>query len=115
MDNQPIVVDPQTQIDEQTLRRALMRWLLFISFKRAFNNFKEFTHQPTFLGSILLLFLFSPSAIVFHLFFNLFGLGFRDTIICSLCTPFILLVILFVVYLQFSETLRHFFFVRVFF
>uniref|UniRef100_A0A915LRF1 Uncharacterized protein n=1 Tax=Meloidogyne javanica TaxID=6303 RepID=A0A915LRF1_MELJA len=55
MDNQPIVVDPLTQIDEQTLQRALM---------------------------------------------------------CSLCTPFVLLIILFVVYLQFSESLRHFFFIR---
>uniref|UniRef100_A0A914LGA9 Uncharacterized protein n=1 Tax=Meloidogyne incognita TaxID=6306 RepID=A0A914LGA9_MELIC len=112
MDNQPIVVDPLIQIDEQTLQRALMRWLLFISFKRAFENFKQFTQQPTFLGSILLLFLFSPSAIVFHLFFNVIGLGFRDTFVCSLCTPFVLLIILFVVYLQFSESLRHFFFVR---
>uniref|UniRef100_A0A915LBV0 Pseudouridine synthase I TruA alpha/beta domain-containing protein n=1 Tax=Meloidogyne javanica TaxID=6303 RepID=A0A915LBV0_MELJA len=81
MDNQPIVVDPLTQIDEQTLQRALMRWLLFISFKRAFENFKQFTQQPTFFGSILLLFLFSPSAIVFHLFFNVIGLGFRDTFV----------------------------------
>uniref|UniRef100_A0A915N0C5 Nucleoporin NDC1 n=1 Tax=Meloidogyne javanica TaxID=6303 RepID=A0A915N0C5_MELJA len=86
MDTQPIVVDPLTQIDEQVLQRALMRWLLFISFKRAFENFKQFTQQPTFLGSILLLFLFSPSAIVFHLFFNVIGLGFRDTFVVAIAT-----------------------------
>ncbi|KAF7639210.1 hypothetical protein Mgra_00001440 [Meloidogyne graminicola] len=112
MDEKPIVVDPQTQIDEHALRRAFMRWLLFISFKRAFVIFKEFTRQPTFLGFILLISLLSPSTFVFHLFFNKMGISLRYTLICSLCTPFILLIISFIIYLQFSESLRHFLFIR---